>query len=152
MFFLILFSNDIIAQTTPVLVVNKTDCNLHVRAYCTLDDEECETAFLNNSNQVTVAAHSTHLFTDVNPPVTGCEGLFAAIRFNFQGSPNIYALRFEYGGSCPSLLACDEEGLGDIDYEDIEEQCIGEGGRIRGVYHSNPSGGSNCHLVFDYGQ
>ncbi len=149
---LFLCSNEIVAQSNPVLVVNKTSCDLHIWAYCSSNMEDCDWSDLNISSEVIVPGFSTYLFTDVNPPESGCEGFFAFYRFHFPSSMNTHSIRYAYTPDvCAPPIDCFwvPEQYG---FADLEEQCIGELGRIQGSYHANPSAGSHCHMVFDFGQ
>lgn len=149
--FLTIFSaipSPIAAQSTPILVVNKTNCDIDIEARCTTDEDDCDP--INFSTSVTVPAHSNHLFDDSNVPDSGCDGSFAHFKFSIPGLTGSYQIAFSSTTSspCTGILPCIAGIPVSHDYTSLPSNCIGQNGGVRGQYHANPSAGSYCHMVF----
>lgn len=142
-----------------MLLVNKTECNIRVLAVC-MGEEDCTD--LNQSDLISIGAHSTFLYDDSNVPSSGCEGEFAYFLFQFPPPDDDFlGVVFSSGatapcngnGDCidelgtPPIMTGYDNALIEID---LPEYCIGASGRIRGEYNSAGTGGSFCHMVFDY--
>lgn len=151
---LILSSIQLNAQNYPILAVNKTGCDLIVKACCTNDFLNCD---YQCSEEITIPPHSTHLFDDSNPPESGCDGNLAFLKFVFPPLPSpSYHIAFPTtaGIPCNGIQACIDLPFVEVayTYNEIPSNCLGENGGVRGQYHANPSGGSHCHIVFEYAQ
>lgn len=141
-----------------MLAVNKTECTIRVRAVC-MGEDDCTD--LNQSDLVSIPAHSTFLFDDTNVPSSGCDGDFAYFLFQFP-PPNDDVLGVTYptlasmqqcigNGDCIDLIGPPTITTGYSNPpNNLPEDCIGASGQIRGEYSSAGSAGSFCHMVFDY--
>lgn len=143
-----------------MLAVNKTECTIRVRAVC-MGEDDCTD--LNQSDLISIGAHSTFLYDDSNVPSSGCEGEFAYFLFQFPPPDDDFlGVMFPNG---PGMFDCngnpdceDDTGTPPITmgYDnsepgtDLPENCIGASGIIRGEYNSAGTAGSFCHMVFDY--